>query len=256
MSDTAPANAAEVDAGEVDADGTDVDVDVDVVRQRLARLDACAISDALDALGIDGAALGIHSVSVPKPVAGRVVTMELIEYGGRPATRHLGTAAIDGAAAGDVIVVANGGRSTVSGWGGVLSAGASRRGVVGVITDGAVRDVDQARAFDLPIYAAAAVPRTARGRVVERAWNLPITIGTVHVAPGDYVIADGSGVVFIPADRVDDVLARAEHIAAQEELMVARALAGEPMVEVMGRDYESMLAAAQDDPAVRNRGPQ
>jgi 4-hydroxy-4-methyl-2-oxoglutarate aldolase len=209
--------------------------------ERLERVDSCAVSDALEVLGLQGAALGIHSISVSKRVAGRVITMDLAEYGGTTSSRHLGTAAIDAAEPGDVIVVANGGRDTVSGWGGVLSAGATQRGVAGVITDGAARDVDQAASYGLPVYASGAVPQTARGRVIERAWNVQVTIAGVDVAPGDFVVADGSGVVFVPADRVDEVLAKAEYITAKEELMASRALAGEPMVEVMGRDYESML---------------
>lgn len=210
----------------------------------LSRLDSCAVSDALESLGLQGAAIGIHAQSVSRSIAGRVITTELIPADGATASRHLGTAAIDAAQPGDVIVVANGARRDVSGWGGVLSAGASARGVAGVVTDGAVRDVDQAASYDLPVYAAAAVPWTARGRVVERSWNVPVTVAGVAVASGDLVIADGSGVVFIPADRAEEVLVIATRIAAKEELMAERALAGEPMTEVMGHDYETMLNGA------------
>jgi regulator of RNase E activity RraA len=129
----------------------------------------------------------------------------------------------------------------MSGWGGVLSAGASARGVAGVIVDGAVRDVDQAEDLGLPVYAATAVPRTARGRVVQRAWNVPVDVAGIPVAPGDYVIADGSGVVFIAAADITAVLAKAETIVQREALMAERALAGDPMVDVMGQNYESML---------------
>lgn len=211
------------------------------VAGRLLAIDTCAVSDALESLGLFGAAIGVHSVSVPRPVAGRVITMELTEYAGVPAARHLGTAAIDAAEPGDVIVVANAGRAQVSGWGGVLSAGATTKGIAGIVTDGGVRDVDQAVGYGLPVYAAGVVPHTARGRVIEKSWNQPVVVAGVGVASGDYVLADGSGVVFVPAARAQEVLAAAERIAAKEELMAARALAGEPMVEVMGHDYESML---------------
>jgi 4-hydroxy-4-methyl-2-oxoglutarate aldolase len=208
---------------------------------RLARLDTCAVSDAMESLGMQGAAVGIHAVTVDQAVAGRVITVELTPFTGEPAARHLGTAAIDAATPGDIIVIANGGRDTVSGWGGVLSAGATSHAVAAVITDGGVRDIDQAKAFGLPVYARGAVPHSARGRVVESRWNEPITVAGVAVAPGDYVIADGSGVVFVPATQADAIIAAAETIAAKEHLMAAGALAGEPMVEVMGRNYESML---------------
>jgi 4-hydroxy-4-methyl-2-oxoglutarate aldolase len=214
----------------------------DAIARRLARLDACAVSDALDSLSLPGVALGLHPVSAPGRIAGRVITVELTEAGGFTARRHLGTAAVDAATPGDVIVVAHHGRTDVAGWGGVLCAGASRRGVAGVIVDGAVRDVDQAAGYGLPVYAAAAVPPTARGRVAERGWNVPVTIADVAVSPGDYVIADGSGVVFVPRASAEAVLIKAEAIARKEELMTARALAGEPMAEVMSHDYESMLS--------------
>lgn len=213
----------------------------DANAQRLAQLDACAVSDALDSLSLPGAALGLHAVSAPGRIIGRVITVDLTEANG-PARRHLGTAAVDAATPGDVIVVAHHGRTDVSGWGGVLSAGASQRGVAGVIVDGAVRDVDQAASYGLRVYAAAVVPRTARGRVVERDWNVPVTIAGIAVSPGDYVIADSSGVVFVPQAHVNAVLTKAEAIARKEELMAARALAGEPMADVMGHDYESMLS--------------
>jgi 4-hydroxy-4-methyl-2-oxoglutarate aldolase len=214
----------------------------DAIAQRFARLDACAVSDALDWFSLPGSALGLHSVSVPGRIAGRVLTVDLTEPGGPAPLRHLGTAAVDAAVPGDVIVVAHHGRTDVAGWGGVLCAGASQRGVAGVIVDGAVRDVDQAAGYGLPVYAAAVVPRTARGRVAERDWNAPVMIAGVAVSPGDYVIADGGGVVFVPQARAEAVLIKAETIARVEELMAARALAGEPMAEVMGHDYESMLS--------------
>jgi 4-hydroxy-4-methyl-2-oxoglutarate aldolase len=208
---------------------------------RLRALDTCAVSDALDALGLPGAALGIHSVSGRHRVVGRAVTMDLVEAGEATSPRHLGTAAVDASGTGDVIVVAHRGRTGVSGWGGVLSRGAVRNGVEGVIVDGAVRDVDEATDLGLPVFAAARVPVTARGRVVERAWNVDVEVSGVAVAPGDLVIADGSGVVFVPASAADAVLARAEAISARERAMVDRVRGGAPMVEVMGADYENLL---------------
>jgi regulator of RNase E activity RraA len=55
------------------------------------------------------------------------------------------------------------------------------------------------------------------------------------------VLADGSGVVFIPAAKGEEVIAAAEMIAARESLMKEAVLKGDPVTEVMGRDYETML---------------
>ena len=71
--------------------------------------------------------------------------------------------------------------------------------------------------------------------------NGPVCIGGVTVNPGDLVIADGSGVVFIPAARAAEVIAAAERIAGREAGMAKDLLAGRPVTEVMGRDYEFML---------------
>lgn len=208
---------------------------------RLRALDACAVSDALDALGLPGAVLGLHCVTGRRRLAGRAVTVDLVAADEAPAGRHLGTAAVDASGPGSVIVVAHHGRRDVSGWGGVLSAGARKAGVEGVVVDGAVRDVDEATELGLPVFAATSVPVTARTRVVERAWDVDVELGGVAVSPGDYVVADGSGVVFVGAAHIEAVLEKAEAVAAKERAMVAAVAAGRPMVEVMGADYENLL---------------
>ena len=107
--------------------------------------------------------------------------------------------------------------------------------------DGACRDVDESRERGLPVYARAAVPVTARGRIIEESFNEPIKMAGVPVKPGDLVIADGSGVVFVPAERAGEVVAAAEEIAAREAEMARAVLAGASVVDVMGGNYESML---------------
>ena len=212
----------------------------DDVLVRLRALDACTVSDALDACRLAGVAPGLHSVTGPHRICGRAVTVELVEGTGK-GPHHLGTAAVDASGPGDVIVVAHAGRTNMAGWGGVLSAGARHRSVNGVVVDGAVRDVDQAAEVGLPIFAAARTPVSARGRVVERSWNAEVTIAGIRVEPGDYVVADSSGVAFVPSTRIEDVLDAAARIAAKEAAMLQRVAEALPMVEVMGADYETLL---------------
>ena len=69
----------------------------------------------------------------------------------------------------------------------------------------------------------------------------PVSIGGVTVASGDYAIADASGVVFVPAADIERLLQAAEMIAAREAAMTKALLAGKPITEVMGADYEHML---------------
>lgn len=210
-------------------------------RERLAALDTCAVSDALDSLGLPGAALGIHAIANDRRIAGTAITVDLVEAGTTTAPRHLCTAAVDASAPGTVIVVAHHGRTHVAGWGGVLSAGAVASGTEGVVVDGAVRDLDEARQFGLTLYAATSVPVTARKRVVERDWNVPVEIAGITVNPGDYILADGSGVVILPRERIDEVLTVAESIVAKEAEMLRRVKLGESLAAVMSANYETML---------------
>lgn len=187
---------------------------------------------------------GLRCLTVPQRVAGPVLTVQLVEALGRPAPRHLGTAAVDAARPGDIIVVAHNGRLEVSGWGGILSLGARRQGVQAVLVDGACRDIDEARDLGLPLYARAAVPVTARGRVIEGSWNQPVAFAGVTVSPQDLVLADGSGVVFLPANRAEEIIAVAEEICEKERAMAAAVKAGRPLTEVMGASYEQLVASA------------
>ena len=209
---------------------------------RLRRLDSCAVSDALDQLGIGtGVATGLAPLSVRAGIAGRVVTVLLGPPSAEPSSRHLGAAAVDSATGDDVIVVAHQGRVDCAGWGGNLSRAARRRGAAGTIVDGAVRDVDEAVAIGYPVFGLSATPLTARGRAQEHAWGVTVTIGAVEVDHGDYVMADSTGVVFVRAADADRVIASAEAIAGREAAMAADIDAGRPITEVMGAGYERML---------------
>lgn len=208
---------------------------------RLALLDSCAVSDAMDREGIPAAILGLERLSTDRRIVGRAVTVQLGPADGRPTTRHLCTAAVEAADAQSIIVIAHNGRCDVAGWGGVLSAAASHRGVAGVVIDGACRDIDESREMGLPVYARCAVPVTARGRIIEYDWNVPVELAGVSVAPGDLLIADGSGIVVVPQGVAETVLAVAEAIVGKERLMVADVQAGKPVSEIMGTNYETML---------------
>lgn len=218
---------------------------MDDALKRLQRLDCCAVSDAMDKLGLHGTVSGLAQLATTRRIAGRVVTYRLVPAAEAPpatgAPRHLGTTAVEAAQPGDVIVVEQRTGLDAGSWGGILSLGAKVRQVAGVIADGPVRDIDEARSLDFPVYGRSATARTARGRVAEAETNGPVTIGDVRVEPGDYVIADASGVVFIPAAQIERLLEAAEMIAGREAAMARALLAGRPISQVMGADYEHML---------------
>ena len=209
---------------------------------RLRRLDSCAVSDACDRLGIEArVSISARPLTGPACIAGRAVTVELGPAGSATATRHLCAAATDASDRDTVIVVAHQGRTDSAGWGGNLSRAARQRGAAGTIVDGAARDLDESIEIGYTVFASGATPRTARGRTHEKTWGEPVDFDGITVAHGDYVIADSTGVVFIPQDRIDAVLESAEAIAATEAAMAKRIDAGEPVTQVMGANYEGML---------------
>jgi regulator of RNase E activity RraA len=209
--------------------------------ERLRKLDSAAISDALDQLGLEGVVTGIRSMAGSNRIAGRVVTVKLVAAAGRKSERHLATAAIEASGPGDVLVVEHRARSDCAGWGGILSRAAKARGIEGTLVDGAVRDVDESRQMGYPVFARDAVPATARGRIVEESWNVPVRIGSMNVHPGDLVLADGTGIVFLSRARAEEILAAAESIARREQAMAEAVERGERVSRVMGGEYEKML---------------
>lgn len=201
---------------------------------RLGALDACAVSDALDRLGVAGVAHGIASLAGPgRRAAGRVVAVKVAPRRDDIPRPHLCSEAIMASGPGDVIVIDNGGRLDVSCWGGLLSLAAAKRGVEGVVVHGACRDVAEATELGFAVFARAAVATSARGRIVEESTGQPIVIGSVAVRSGDLVVADDSGVAFIPAERADEVLELARRIVEKEASMAAALRAGASIVEVM-----------------------
>lgn len=216
------------------------DASTDLVA-RLRRLDTCAVSDALDAAGVPGAVTGILPVWTGPSVAGRVVTVDIGPAGSGGPKVHLGARAIEAAGADDVIVVAHHGRTDVAGWGGLLSTAGKARGVAGVVVDGASRDIDEARELGFPVFARAAVPVTARGRVQEVAFNEEVDVAGLGVRPGDYVVADASGVAFVGASVAESVIETAEQFAARERALAEALRGGGAVTEVMGSKYEGML---------------
>lgn len=214
----------------------------DTLLARLRKLDSCAVSDALDQHGLSGVVLGLAQLSGARRICGIASTVLLGPADGKPSVRHLCTAAVSQADAETIIVVAHGGRTDVAGWGGILTLAASERGVAGVVIDGACRDIDESRELNFPVYGRAAVPVTARGRIVEIDWNVPVQLGAVSVEPGDLVIADGSGVVFIPQNVAEKIITSAERIVAKENAMAVAVRSGRPVIEVMAGNYEMMLS--------------
>lgn len=212
-------------------------------RERLNALATSNLSDALDSLGIAHCAVaGITPRWGRTKVVGRAVTIKMTAAGAVPARAHLGIDAIAHSQPGDVIVIDNRGDLHNNCWGEILALGAKLQGVSGVVVDGAARDVDACEAFGFPVHARGTVPITARGRIVQEDWNVPVRIGDAPVRPGDVIVADVNGVIVIPIERLPEVVTAAEAIMAKENAMLEAMRAGESILEVDRRfNYENML---------------
>jgi hypothetical protein len=211
-------------------------------RGRLEKLATSNLSDALDKLGISAAVIGIVPQWGKTKIIGRAITIRMIATGAVQSKAHLGVDAIFSASPGDVIVIDNRGDLNNNCWGEILSMGALQKGVSGVVVDGAVRDVDTCEEFGFPVHARGVVPITARGRIVQEAWNIPIRVGNIPVIPGDVIVADINGLVAIPAGKLEAVLDAAEDIAAKELAMVEALRLGQSIIDVDKQfNYEQML---------------
>ncbi|MCI0678376.1 MAG: RraA family protein [Actinobacteria bacterium] len=94
-------------------------------------------------------------------------------------------------------------------WGAIMSEAAQLKGVVGLVVDGAVRDVSETRRLRFPIFAAGRTPAGPYNKV-RGSLGDSIMCGGVWVNPGDWVHADDDGVVVIPEAATEDVLALAQ----------------------------------------------
>lgn len=212
------------------------------VRPRLEKLATTNLSDALDLLGLRGAVIGVRPLFDCPKVIGRAVTIKITAAGMTKSRAHLGIEAISVAQAGDVIVIDNRGDLHNNCWGEVLACAAKVKGVSGVVVDGAARDLDACREMGFPVYARGAVPITARGRIMQEAFNCPIRLGDVQVRPGDIIVGDINGVVVICEERIEDVVREALALMDKEEQMKADLLAGMDVLEMDRKyNYEQML---------------
>ncbi|WP_436529656.1 RraA family protein [Actinoplanes sp. HUAS TT8] len=164
-----------------------------------------------DVLGRDRVMdIGIRPLWGPVPrVAGPAFTVRC-----EPGDNLMLHAAIYRAEPGSVIVVESGDLDYALA-GGNVCAVAHRRGVAAFVLDGLIRDLGEVRDLGFPVFARGVIPipgtKSRLGTHGE-----PVRCGGVTVGAGDVVVADEEGIVVVPADRHDEVLAAAEAKLAKE----------------------------------------
>ncbi len=177
-------------------------------------LGTSALSDAMDRLGIPGQALGIKPIDRSFRVCGPAFTihnMPVDSVGGSVGDY------IDDVPEGAVICIDNSGRLDCTVWGDILTVMGSLRNVGGTVIHGVCRDSDRALEVGYPIFSRGTYMRTGKDRVMADAYNKKISLGEVAVVPGDLICGDGDGIVVIPQERVDEVVAAANEIEDAED---------------------------------------
>jgi 4-hydroxy-4-methyl-2-oxoglutarate aldolase len=197
------------------------------------------VSDVMDELGITG----VIGASVLKPtipgssIVGPALTVRNIvqrEHEYEAARRHVNKMAEfeahNLALPGDVVVID--GVAGISNMGGISAQTAKRQGEAGAIVFGGIRDLAHSRRAGYPVWASEITPVTGKWRIETIEINGEIVIAGIRVAPGDIVLADDTGVCFIPVARAAEVLAIARQKSASEEAKCAAIAAGVPVADL------------------------
>jgi RraA family protein len=137
--------------------------------------------------------------------------------------------------AGSVLVIDGHGERNTALWGGLTTMLALRKGLAGVVVEGAIRDLGDIRASRLPVFARAVVPN-AGGAEYAGHLQIPVSCGGVVVNPGDWLVGDDDGVVVIPVERLAEAVGTATRIVAAERRIAKAIRAGEDLGQLLRVD--------------------
>ena len=179
-----------------------------------------------DAMHRKGAMTGIFSICGNVKMVGRAVTVQTIAGDWAKPVE-----AIDVATKEDVIVINNDGCTHVAPWGELATWSCVKKGISGVVIDGAVRDVDDIRAMKFPLFAKAIVPNAGEPKGFGEI-NAEIQCAGQYVCPGDWIVGDESGVVVIPVKRAYEIARRALEVRKNEERIREEIRRGSTLSEV------------------------
>jgi 4-hydroxy-4-methyl-2-oxoglutarate aldolase len=176
------------------------------------KLYVAVLSDVLDQLGYTHQATRIpfHAYTGITKLLGRCKTTLWADmFDVDPNPYELELQAVDSCQPDDVLICAAGGSSRSGVWGELLSTAARNSGCLGVIVHGGVRDIDKMRAMGFPVFATSRNPYDSQNR--QRVVDLDVTveIDGVKFRPGDLVMADEDGIVVVPKEVEEQVIAAA-----------------------------------------------
>ncbi len=206
----------------------------------LARLAALPVSNVSDNL-LRGRGTNLQPFHRGTTMVGTAFTVRT-----RPGDNLIVHKAIDMAAPGDVIVVDAGGALENAIIGELMAGWAEKRGVAGIVIDGAIRDSETLAEWDFPVYAAGITHRgpwkDGPGEI-----NVPVSVGGMVVEPGDLVAGDADGLIAIPQADAEAVIAAAEAQNRKEQASMAAIKAGtwdrqwvDELLKARGADFSKL----------------
>jgi 4-hydroxy-4-methyl-2-oxoglutarate aldolase len=141
--------------------------------------------------------------------------------------------ALTKAGPGDVLVVDAKGFLEAGPWGDILTLAAIKRGIVGLVISGSVRDADAIIEMGFPVFCMGlSIKGTLKNQPGQV--NVPVTVGGLIVHPGAVIIGDRDGLVLVEESRVDEVIA-ASRLREEKEIAIRAAIErGESTVDLLG----------------------
>ena len=216
---------------------SDIDRPAPELIERVSLLATSTLANALDNAGLHEQVIAhIKAVAPGFRFAGPAVTVKELSgaHGDFTSEDFAVGSMIDAAQTGDIIVVDAGGAES-STWGGMASLAAKLKGVAGLMVDGAVRDLEEMIEFELPVFSRHMIPTTGRLRLKIEAINVPVVIDGVSVAPGDIIVADGTGAVCLPGAQAEGIIASAEKLARDDDAAIKDLRAGLSFTQAMAK---------------------
>jgi len=207
---------------------TEVERPHPAVVAELAGLATTQVADCGGPVGVVGP--GIRRLAGGSGMCGAAVTVWT-----KPGDILFVLKAVDLVEPGDVLLVDGGGREDAAVVGDIVGKTLADLGCVGLVVDGAVRDIDGLDAVGLPTFARGAHPATG-SNTGPGAINVTVQCGGVTVRPGDVVHADGSGVVVVPRERLAEVVGLTRDVDERETAWRAAIAAGESLPSATGID--------------------
>jgi regulator of RNase E activity RraA len=184
---------------------------------KFKKLDTTCVSDALDRLGIQGGCHGISPIVSGVKAVGPAFTVSYVPCGVEKGT--VGDF-LDDVETGQIVVLDNGGRTTCTVWGDIMTFYSQKKGIAGTVIDGVCRDLPRILETRYPIFTRGRFMVTGKDRVEVAGVNVPVSIGNIQICHNDIVMCDDSGVLVVPLKQAADVLKAANEIDVAEQTIL------------------------------------